>query len=342
MEKTSFLNFSWQVLWRLFVFGLIIVTLYLTKEVIGVLLVSIVISLGLEPLINFFESKRIPRILGIIIIFFLFLLIISFCFYLISSILINELTIFIKHFSKAIYSIFGFNLSTNELLKIFQGDLLKIFDVFKNNNSLSIKNTFSTIINDIVLIISIILISFYLILEKNGIDNFLKSILPDAYEKQILKIFENFKSKIRKWFVAQIILSSSVGLLTFFGLLILGARYPLLIGVLAAIFEIVPVIGPILVGFIAFLLSLSDSLLFGLYVLLFFFLVQQFESHILTPLVIGKTMKLHPVLVIVSILAGAKLAGIFGVILAVPLAIFLEEIFIMFSENKIKRINLGI
>lgn len=339
MKDNLFLNLNWQTLWRLLFFILIVISIYLAREVIGVLLVSIIISLGLEPIINFFENRKIPRILGIIIIFFLVLIILAISFYLISSILVDELSVFINHFSKAIYSIFGINISS-DILKIFEGDFLRIFDLFKFNPFSSVKDTIFTFFNDIVLIIATILISFYLVLEKDGVERFLKAIIPDTYEKQILKIFDSFKNKIKKWFIAQFILSSLVGLITFIGLWFLGAKYPLIIGVLAAIFEIVPVIGPILVGFIAFLLSLSDSLLFGLYVLIFFVLVQQFESHVLTPLVIGKTMKIHPVLVIVALLSGAKLAGLFGVLLAVPLAIALEELFDFLSENKYKKISM--
>ncbi len=339
MERNSFINLSWQALWRLFFFFLIVVSLYLAREAVGVLLVSIIISLGLEPIVNFFENKKFPRILGIIIIFFLFLIIFVVAFYLIYSILIEELSIFIKHFSKAIYSIFGINIS-QEILKIFEGDILKIFDLFKFNPFASVKDTFFVFLNDFVLIIATLLISFYLVLEKDGVERFLKAIVPDTYEKQVLKIFDSFKNKIRKWFIAQFFLSGAVGLITFLGLWLLGAKYPLIIGILAAVFEIVPVIGPILVGFIAFLLSLSDSLLFGIYVLIFFVLVQQFESHVLTPLIIGKTMKIHPVLVIVALLAGAKLAGFFGVLLAVPLAIVLEELFNFLSENKYKKASM--
>jgi predicted PurR-regulated permease PerM len=143
--------------------------------------------------------------------------------------------------------------------------------------------------------------------------------------------------KIRKWFGAQLLLSVVVGVLVAAGLWFLGVRYAILLGILAMILELVPVIGPVIVGVIAFLVAVSDSFVLGLYALVFFVAVQQFENHILIPMIIGKTMNVHPVVVVTSLLAGGKIAGFIGILLAVPIAVMAQETFDYLAEKKEKR-----
>ena len=111
---------------------------------------------------------------------------------------------------------------------------------------------------------------------------------------------------------------------------------------MAAVFEIVPIIGPVLAGVTAFLVAVSDSFTLGVYTVLFFVIVQQLENHILIPIIIGKTMRVHPVIVLISLLAGGKIAGFVGIVLAVPIAVMLQEIFAYLAERKSQRSPLGI
>jgi predicted PurR-regulated permease PerM len=92
-----------------------------------------------------------------------------------------------------------------------------------------------------------------------------------------------------------------------------------------------------MVGIIAFLVAVSDSALLGVYALLFCFIVQQLENNILVPLIMGKSMKVHPVVVLMALLAGGKLAGFVGIALAVPIAVIAQEIFDYLAEAKDRR-----
>jgi len=340
MNKENFINISWSTFWRLLFFVLIVVILYLAREAIAVLLVSTVISLGLEPVVGFFEKKRIPRLVGIILVFLFVFLILVLTFYLLIPIVIHEIGGFFEEISQIIFSIFGLNVSKISF-ENFKGGLVKALE-FIQNNDISISNFLSSAFNKLVLVVATILVTFYLLAERDGVERFLKVILPDTYERLILTIFGKFKVKIRRWLLAQLLLSAVVGILTGFGAWLLGIKYPVVIGLLAAIFEIVPVIGPVFVGIIAFFIAISDSLLLGIYAVAFFTLIQQFESHVLTPIVVGKAMKIHPVLVIISLIAGAHIAGFVGVLLAVPIAVALQEIMEYLAESKSYRSRLDI
>lgn len=340
MDKETPFSISWVTLWRIFFFAFIIVILYLAREAVGVLLVSIVVSLGLEPFVGFLEERRVPRILGTILVFFLFLLLLSAVLYFVAPVIAAEVGNFFSQFNRILSTVFGFSLS-EATVEVFRGTLEQALSFLRTSN-ISIGGAVSSALNNVVLVIATILVTFYLMVEKDGVERFLRSILPNAYERSILTIFTRFKIKIRRWVLAQVALSVIVGVLTGLGVWLLGVRYPAVIGALAAIFEIVPVIGPVLVGIIAFLLALSESVLLGVYVLIFFTIVQQLESHLLTPIIVGRTMKIHPVIVIISLLGGAHVAGLIGVLLAVPIAVMAQEIIEYLSENKSHRPQLEI
>ncbi|MEK7479312.1 MAG: AI-2E family transporter, partial [Patescibacteria group bacterium] len=169
---------------------------------------------------------------------------------------------------------------------------------------------------------------------KRGTEHLLRVLLPDFYEEPALRVFERFKKKIRRWLGAQLVLSVVVGFVVGLGLWLLGVRYPLALGILAGIFEIVPIIGPILAGLFAVIVAFSESGALPLYVLGFFIVVQQLENHVLIPLVMGRTMKVHPVIVTISLLAGGQVAGFIGIFLSVPIAVLAQEIFNYMAEAK--------
>jgi predicted PurR-regulated permease PerM len=334
------LEISWATLWRIFAFFAFVAVFYYARSIFGVLLISLVVSLGFEPILNFLESRKINRIFGTVFIFVAALILFSTIFYFLAPVIIAEGRQFLEQFNETISAFFGLSIP-QAAIKSFSLSLDKALDIFSTTN-ISIPGAIGSILENLVYFFATIMITFYLMIVKGGTERLIQAILPDAYERQAFTIFSNFKHKIHNWFSAQLLLSVIVGVFVSIGLWILGVKYFLVIGLLAAIFEIVPIIGPIVTGLIAFLIAVSDSLSLGLYTLAFFFILQQLENHVLAPLVMGKTLKVHPVMVIVSLLIGAKIAGFVGVVLAVPTALIIEEIFSYFSERKKSRATLNI
>jgi len=125
-----------------------------------------------------------------------------------------------------------------------------------------------------------------------------------------------------------------MGLITGGGMWMLGVPYAFVIGILGGIFELVPMIGPVIVGAAAFFIAVSESFSLGIYALVFFMILQQLENHVLLPLVMGRAMRVHPLLVILSILAGGQIAGFIGILLAVPLAVLIEEVVTYVGEQR--------
>lgn len=326
------LELNWKTLWQVIMFLCLLVVLYLGRRGIGVLLIAIVISAGVDPIVSFLERKKINRLLGTVSLFFVGVMIVATAVYAVIPIVVSEFGNFLNDINKVISSLIGVGLPQS-IIKDISGSVRDALG-FLTAANISITGTISSVLSNIVLFFGTIIISFYLTIDKAGTEDLLRVILPDAYEESVVKIFGRCNKKIRKWFSAQIILGLIVGLVVTLGLWILGVKYFLILGLLAFIFELVPVIGPILVGAVAFLVTVPQGAMLALYTLIFFIIVQQLENHVLIPLVMGKTINLHPVVVITSILIGGQVAGFFGVVLSVPIAVLSQEIFVFLSEEK--------
>ncbi|MDI6734211.1 MAG: AI-2E family transporter [Patescibacteria group bacterium] len=332
MFEAKKLEISWGTLWRIAIFVAVVLLLYMVREVIGMLLVAMVLALGLDPFVCFLERMKFPRLLGTIVVFLLAILLLVTAIYLIVPVMVSEATGFIQDFNKTFSQIFGFSLPKN-ILNDFGLTLNKTLSALTAAH-ISITGAIGTVFSKLVLIVSTIIVTFYLTVQRNGTEHFLRLILPGTLERSVLTVFNRFKIKIRRWLVAQLGMSLIVGLLVGFGMWLLGVRYPFVLGALAALFELVPLIGPVITGAVAFMIALSSSFNLGLYAVLFFVGVQQFENHVLIPFVMGRAMKVHPVIVIVSLLAGATVAGFVGIILSVPIAVLAQEILNYLAERR--------
>ncbi|PIP29930.1 hypothetical protein COU12_01805 [Candidatus Jorgensenbacteria bacterium CG10_big_fil_rev_8_21_14_0_10_54_38] len=330
-SESSRFELGWQTIWRIVLTFLILYVLYLARAPVGVFLISVVISLGLDPLVSFLQRARFPRFLATIFIFILGILALTAVFYVAVPVVVREMGGFLGHMNQALSSV-GFSISETALSG-FSGDLNRALG-FLSSADFSLSGAIGGVFGRAVLIISTLIISFYLTLEERGTERLLKVLLPDAYERAMLAIFDRFKVKIRRWFTAQLGLSLIMGVLVGVGMWALGVPYALVLGIVAALFELVPLVGPVITGLIAFIVALSDSFSLGLYAVIFFVLLQQVENHFLFPYVMGKSMQVHPVIVIFSLLAGAQVAGFVGIVLSVPIAVMSQEVFNYLAEQK--------
>ena len=194
-----------------------------------------------------------------------------------------------------------------------------------------------SVFGGIVSFLSILVISFYLSVMRQGIPDFLRSVLPDAYEKYAIGLWHRAEIKVGKWFQGQLLLALSVGLAVFIGLSLFHVKYALLLGIIAMAFELVPIVGPVMSAIPAIALAFMDRPMLGVWVFVFYLALQQTESHVLAPLILGKTIGLHPVTVVIALLIGGKLAGILGILLAVPVAVIVVEVLDDIAEQRQSR-----
>ncbi len=314
---------------------------FLLKNLVLVLLTSVVIAAAVEPMVRWFSQYRIPRVLAVLIIYVLtfgvvVVLLPFFLFPIIGDLVELSATLperlggipeWISAQGGSSLLSSGFDsLALNDFLVSLQGSFSNLPKGFVQATSLAFGGFFSFVL--------IVVISFYLAVQRHGIEIFLRLVTPIKQESYILDLWSRAQRKIGYWMQGQLVLGLVIGVLVFLGLTILQVRYALVLGILAAILELIPFFGPILSAVPAVLLGFSVGPSKGLMVLGFYIIIQQFENHLIYPLVVNKIVGLPPLVVILALLVGAQLAGFLGLILAVPLATVLMELTNDFAKNK--------
>jgi predicted PurR-regulated permease PerM len=175
--------------------------------------------------------------------------------------------------------------------------------------------------------ILIIVFSFYFAVIETGVDDFLRIVTPRPHQAYVQGLWKRSQHKIGLWMQGQLILAVIMSVLVYLTLLIFQVPHALVLAVIAAVFELIPVFGPILAAIPAVMIGfVSGGPVLGLVVACIYFLIQQFENHLIYPQVVTRVVGVPPLLVILALIIGAELAGVFGVILSVPVAATLQEL----------------
>jgi predicted PurR-regulated permease PerM len=204
-----------------------------------------------------------------------------------------------------------------------------------SNISTGFFGTIDVVFGGVMSFFLIVIISFYLATQEDGVGKFLRIVTPLKSEPYIIDLWNRSKIKIGLWMQGQLLLSVIMAVLVFLGLALLGVRNTLLLAFIAGVFEIIPLFGAFLAAAPAVLVAFLDSgLTFSLVVVGLFVIIQQFESQLIYPLVVKKVVGVPPIISIIALIIGFKLAGFLGVILAVPLAAVLMELLNDMEKSK--------
>ena len=336
MNQSQTINISTSTILRVIVILLALVFLYLIRDILMVVFVAVVMAAAINGPISWLQRHKVPRLLGVIFIYLLILLFLALVVTLIFPPLaeqIKQLAIYFPEFMEKI------GLSVQEWWgqHRLEGNFQALLDKISNKLAQATSSVFATIIGlfgGLLSAIIILVISFYLAVQEKGAKRFLVSLTPNEHQDYLAGLIERIESKIGGWLRGQLLLMLIVGLLTYIGLYFLGVKYALTLALIAALLEIVPYIGPILAAIPAVVLSFFQSPFLALLVILLYIVIQQLENYIIYPQVMKKTVGLNPIIIIVAMLIGAKLAGILGIILAVPVTAAIAEFLKDFQKKE--------
>ncbi len=332
---------------RVIISGILVFALYYLRSLVLVILTSIVIASFVQATSRKLSKYRINRVLSVVLMYILIFAIIAAVFYIFVPILVVETSNLISLLTKYIpasdllqnIQASGQSISSGDIshgVSVGGDSVTTLVDnakVFVSNLSLSFFDILTKTFGGILNVVLIGVISFYLSIEEGGIEKFLRLVTPRHNEQYIISLWQRTQRKITLWIRGQLILGLIVGVLIYLGLLILGVHYALVLAIAAAIFELIP-FGIVLAAVPAISFAYIDGgLTLALLVTGFYVVVQQFESYLIQPWVVRKVVGISPLVVILSVLIGAKLAGFWGIILAIPVAVALLE----FADDVEKR-----
>jgi predicted PurR-regulated permease PerM len=184
----------------------------------------------------------------------------------------------------------------------------------------------TVVVGGLVAFLTILVLTFYLLVESDALFMGFTRLFPRADRPRVDAVARQISGKVSAWLNGQLILAGTIGLTAAIGLYLIGVPYFYVLALLAAIGEMIPVVGPILSAIPAILVALSVSPRTAVIVILFTVAQQQFENHILVPRVMERQVGVSAVTVIVALLLGASLLGILGAMLAVPTAAIIQVV----------------
>lgn len=172
--------------------------------------------------------------------------------------------------------------------------------------------------------ISVLFMAFFFLLEGDRILRQVLQLFPRKVQEEAPPILKRINEQVGHWVLGQLVEMTFVGLMVGVAFAILGVPYPALLGALAFALDIVPYIGPIIGAVPGILLALAQSWQLALWALGVYVLIQQIESYVLNPFIVGRFIGMRPIYILISILIGTSLMGILGMLLAVPAAVILQ------------------
>ncbi len=299
--------------------------LFLIKEVIFSFFIAFIIMSALNPLVTNLQRKRIPRGLSSLIIFAILFSALGYIFAWIIPPVVSETTLLFKNLPKIVSNI---NPSLSQYFDISL--LTKYFPTFTSNAFEFLKNLFS----NVIFVLSTIFFSFYFLVEEGALKKFIAGVFETKQALKVTTAIEKAERRMRAWFWGELTLMLIIGVLTYIGLSLLGVRYAISLALIAGLLEIVPVLGPVLSAVPAFIIASSGSYFLGLAVIALYFIIQQLENQVVVPLVMKRAVGLNPIATLAALIIGGKLAGFFGVLLAIPITLFVETLLVEFSKSK--------
>ncbi|MDO8639292.1 MAG: AI-2E family transporter [bacterium] len=336
MDNEKVLDISWGTILKLAVTIVCFYIIFLIKDILIWFFFAIIISILFNPVVDFLEKKKVPRVMGVVLIYSAFLGLLSVFMYLSVILFLAE----IKQFSQFLPQYWG------KLSPLFQSLGLPIFENTENffqtlggnleKVSRSLADVVFLVFGGIFSTILTITMAVFISLEQKPIERWISLFFSKHHEAYALSLWERCQKKVSGWFLMRIIACIFVGGLSYFTFFLFNLKYSFSLGLIAGVLNFIPIVGPIATGILIFIIALFDSLAKGVFIVIAFILIQQVENNILTPILSKKFIGMSPILVLASLSVGGTLWGILGAILAVPLAGILFEFLKEFLQQRKK------
>ncbi|MEW6507046.1 MAG: AI-2E family transporter [Bacteroidota bacterium] len=341
-----------KVIIALTILAIIIYLAYLFSEIIAMLIISLLIAMIFSPIVDFLEKRGLQRFLSVLAVFILTgILIFSLLSFLLPKIInqFNELGLaltpqniksLVGDIEKALTSFFPFLNSTqlaDKIVTFFQN----IIFGWVNN----ISNILSSIVSIVAILIIVPFMTFFLLKDNRVLMKGIVNVMPNRFFEVSYSVIKKISQELSRFVRGWILDAFLVGLMSGVGLALLGIQNAASIGFIAGAGHLIPYFGPIIGGLPAIIISLIQFGDFSMLpnILLLFIIVYTFDNGYIQPNIFSKNTDLHPLVIILLILIGNEVMGIFGMLIAVPAATVVRtathEIFNGYKNYKIIHAN---
>jgi len=298
--------------------------LSLFSEVFLLLVVSVIATMILKPVVDYFENKGWSRILIIIILYLVLGGIVALGLWFGYPFMLTRLSL--------LTSALG-NLSFAEKIKEVEASIaqyvpfLKAEDVGMRINTFlaeiarRAEETLSSAASLAIVLVIVPFVTFFLLKDYDRMKKRIIQAVPNKYFEMALNLFYKLERQLSRYIRGVFLESLAVAILYAIAYKVIGLDFPIILGIIGGVFNIISIIGPILGATAAFVISIvqTGDFSFLISIVVVTIIVQQIDEIIVQPNVYGKLLDLHPLTVIIAVLLGSQVMGLFGMVLAIPI-----------------------
>jgi predicted PurR-regulated permease PerM len=294
------------------------------KVVLAPFLVAMIISYMLNPIVNLLHDRKVPRTAAVLIIYAVF---ISVCV----VILMNFIPMFMNQVEELNEHMPELTIRAQSMVdhfnnnNVFPGSVRDGINKSINGMEKQIEEKIANFLNNIGAVVNVLFIAmivpflaFYMMKDLDVFERAALQYVPRARRKHAVRLMKDIDAALGSYIRGQLIVSICIGILAYIGYLLIGMPYPLLMAAFVSLFDIIPYLGPFFGALPALLMATTISWKMVILVIVVNLICQNLESNVISPQVVGKSMRMHPLTIILVLLVGGELAGIVGMILAVP------------------------
>lgn len=291
---------------------------YIVRDILLMVLISFILMAALKPLVDKLEKIRIPRTLGILVVYLLLWGVIGLGIASIVPSLVEQTGRLLQLLPAALGKMEIFNTYQQDITQQLLGQIGSLPQ--------NLLHVVTTLFGNVISVFTTLVITFYLLLERQNLDKYLKLLFGEDRLATVVKTVNLIESRLGGWVRGELVLMFSVGAMTYLGLLLLGVDIALPLAILAAILEIIPNIGPTISAVPAVLVALTINPIIAAATVALYFVVQILENNFLVPNVMRRAVGVNPLVSVLGLIIGFKLAGPAGAVLSIPLVIIVQTV----------------
>ena len=289
--------------------------LFFIRDILLQIFVALLIMAVLNPFVTKLARFKVPPALSILLVYVIVITLVSLAVAGVVPPLIEQSTKFVEFAPSYMES-----LQTT----IFGEQILQEILALAGRIPGQIAKTSLSLLSNILDVFTVLIFSFYLLLSRDSLPSKTESLFGENHTKEFNRLLGVIEKKLGGWALGQLSLMLLVGATTYIGLLLLGLPFSLPLAILAGLLEIVPYMGPIIAAVPATLIGFGISPVMGFAAASLAFLVQQLENYVFVPKVMEKTTGVSPIVTLLALAVGFRLAGIVGVIISVPAVLTIQ------------------
>ena len=308
--------------------------LFFIKNLLLPFFIALIISYLLHPIVTILHERGVPRAIAVLLIYIIFFGTLTIILSKTIPLLIGQIKDFMDHFPVILQKVEGWldiirHDPTYPLPDTVQDGIDSFFENWESKLAKGVVDVTGWISSTIGIIFTLFLVpfvSFYILKDYKLIEKTVITFVPKKQRKEMIRLLRDIDEALGNYIRGQLLVCTFVGILAYIGYLLIGLPYALLLASIVGLTNIIPYLGPFIGAAPAVIVGLSISWKLGLSVFVVNLIIQMLEGNVISPQIVGRSLHIHPLFIILSLLIGGQVAGIVGMILAVPFFAILKVI----------------